>query len=190
MKFWFCHLFCLFVCVDRIQGWDVLRTLLNNGYPFWCSGSYCCTAREWNFITSSAYQMTQKQRRGLRGNETTTNETMPFVESKESRELGLYPRECQSRCAGYQPGHCIAMKCLAFRRNLVDTTNTTTPTLIDQQPQQDRGEDRTLYYATPCRNQRSEMNNLLNNLRYQVSPNCRQLLNQPRSYTCIYNTHC
>jgi hypothetical protein len=183
MKLYLTYIFFIALKVGLIQGLDVLRTLLNNGNTFLCNGSNCCTNTEWNLIKTSVLSMTQVQRRGLRGNETALNEMVPFdKESVDDRELQTHARDCARQCAGYVTGYCVAAKCIGYRRRMMD--DTTTSTIMDKQ------DDRHLYWATPCENQKSEMNNLLNNLGFQVSAKCKRLLDRPRLMTCIYNAVC
>jgi hypothetical protein len=126
----------------------------------------------------------QKRQRGLRhGNNETSNDEMvqPFEGSMDDRELQTHPRDCGRQCAGYVTGYCVSARCIGYRRSMMN--NATTSTTIAQ-------DDRNLYWATPCENQKSEMNNLLNNLGYRVSARCKRLLDRPRTMTCIYNAVC
>jgi hypothetical protein len=167
-------------CVFQVKGqYDVLKVNLNWGKSHYCVDRWdnCCTSWEWNFIQTQFYVMSGKQRRGLRGNETSTP-PMNITDTAE-RQLQTWPRECANPCAGVLPGRCLAAKCKGYRRTLVDSIMS-----IAQL------NDRNLYWATNCENQKSEVNNLLNNIKWQVGPRCRSLIDAPREMTCKYNVWC
>jgi hypothetical protein len=172
---------------------DIIQILLNNGEEdHYCVDQWndCCTSSEWDRISRSIYTMSMNQRhtRALRGNETNHDDAM--MEGIDSTGAGnnidvtrelAYPRQCANNCRAYPAGRCMALNCYGYRqrRSMLESI----ASLVGQG-------DRDLFWATNCDNQKSEVNNLLNNLQYQFGPRCRSLLNAPRILECYSDVDC
>ena len=136
--------------------------------------------------------MSQNQRALRSSNSTIRNdddEDDDFVEVNNStqvgnitdidRDLATYPRYCANTCAGYVTGRCMALNCKGYRRR----------TTVESKSSSLRPK-RDLFYSTGCDNQKSEMNNLLTNIRNEVGARCQSLLNAPRKMTCFNTDQC
>lgn len=193
----FTTIFALFasLLVDRVSGgYVILQALLNNGNSFYCVDRWndCCTSTEWNLISSRVYTMSQNQRDLEDGNSTASNEDDALVEVNSNitqiaddtdtdRDLATsYPRYCANNCKGYATGRCMALNCKGYRQRRT-TAESKSSSL---RPKRD------LFYSTSCENQKSEMNNLLTNIRNEVGPRCKALLAAPRKMTCFDAATC
>jgi hypothetical protein len=176
--------------VHRVNGgYVILQALLNNGNSHYCIDRWnnCCTSTEWDLISSRVYTMSQNQRDLEGSNATIQNDDDTFVDINNStqvrdstdidRGLVTYPRYCANSCRGYATGRCMALNCKGYRHQQRRTT-------IDSKSSSLRPK-RNLFYSTSCENQKSEMNNLLTNIRNEVGPRCQSLLNAPRKMTCF-----
>ena len=169
---------------NLVHGFDnvILQVLLNNGNDMDCDGNDCCDEYEWDFISHQIYTMSGNQRQ-LRGNNSwdggdiITDSVSMDNEDESQRQLANYPAYCAYRCAGYAPTRCLALNCKGYRR---------------QHHRVMMESIRELFWSTNCENQKSEVNNLLNNIcnNNQVSHNCKSYLMQPRTMTCYSNVDC
>lgn len=176
--------------VNRVNGgYVILQVLLNNGNSHYCIDRWnnCCTSTEWDLISSRVYAMSQNQRDLEGSNTTIQTDDDTFVEVNNStqvdginRDLATYPRYCANSCAGYTTGRCMALNCKGYRQRR--TTAESKSSAL--RPKRD------LFYSTSCENQKSEMNNLLTNIRNEVGPRCQSLLNAPRKMTCFNTDRC
>jgi hypothetical protein len=185
-----------FICVllllanQVIGSFYTLQVLLNNGNSHYCIDRWnnCCTSTEWNLISSRAYAMAQNQRY-LESNSDNLNDDSNIDVLRNStqndnnnidtdRDLKTYRGFCSSKCAGYATGRCLALKCRGYRQRRTEG---------DGSKSSLRPIQRAVFYATGCDNQKSEMNNLFNNMQHELGPRCKSLLNAPRNMTC-YNT--
>jgi hypothetical protein len=149
----------------------IVQILFNNGNPDACSDN------EWNQIDYAIFVVSQHQRnRGLRGENSTALADGPDVDTGIiDRELQYYPNYCANNCAGFAPRKCRAVNCVGYRRRGMVETMT-----------------RSLFWATDCNNQISELNNLINNMRNVngFSAGCKSFLGQSRTYNCFTNESC
>ena len=122
-----------------------------------------CNDSEWYDIDDAIYILSQNQR-SLRGidNGKRDLKLQPLVH----RSLG-WPNSCANRCAGFTAKTCKALNCVGYRR-------------------------RSLFWASDCNNQISEVNNLLNNLRENggFSDSCWFYLSLDRIYNCFTDEYC
>jgi hypothetical protein len=177
----------LFVFVMMFPGFNnsvhafnnvILQVLLNNGNAMYCNGGDCCNTSEFDLISQKVYTMSGYQRH-LRGNDivdegnAVIDVTNAFVVDDEARGLRTYAAYCANRCAGYAKGRCLALNCGGYRRSVMESV-------------------RELFWSTNCENQKSEVNNVLNNIvnNQQVSNNCKSYLMAPRQLTCYSNVAC
>jgi len=176
-------IFTILLCsLVTVEANFIVQILFNNGDPYQCSSS------EWSQLEYQIYVMSQKQRmRSLRGGEgeDITMEAVTVEEGHEvaavddedsapQRELA-YPNYCANNCAGQAPRRCMAVNCVGYRKR----------SLVEEMT-------RSLFWATDCNNQISELNNLINNMRNTAgfSQGCRQFLEQQRTYNCFTNAYC
>jgi hypothetical protein len=158
---------------------NIVQILINEGEPVWCISGWdngaaiwtdkCCSDDDWAKVEHKIYTMSQNQRmRRLRSEESVVVETV-----HRDRELPFYSAKCANSCAGFVKGKCLAVNCKGYRRGLLATIMA-----------------RELYRTTDCNNQKSELNNALNNLRNEVSSTCRAVLEAPRTMTCFTDEDC
>jgi hypothetical protein len=128
-------------------------------------------------ITHQIYTMAGNQRQ-LRGNDIVDDgnvltDAVVTDEDNNARELKTYPAYCANSCAGYAKGWCLALNCVGYRRSVMESM-------------------RELFWSTNCENQKSEVNNLLNNMcnNNQVGQSCKSFVMAPRTMTCFSNVEC
>ena len=170
-----------------VRGNAVLQVLLNNGRPM-ATGERC-NSTEWKLINTTIMTLSQNQRRSLLQDNGSNRMKYNSVEKdwinqEDNRNLAYYPPSCKNKCKGYASKCCLAVNCKGYRRE----RNNVRGLLYGPEDLHDPG--RNLYYSTSCDNQKSEMNNWLNNLAYQVSLNCSIVLRAPRNMTCFEDMNC
>jgi hypothetical protein len=181
MNFYITFLFVMMFPGSNIfvQGFDnvILQVLLNNGNDMYCNGGNCCNDSEFDLISQQIYTMSGYQRH-LRGNDiadegTDIIEEGTAAEDDEARGLRTYAAYCANSCAGYAKGRCLALNCVGYRRSVMESV-------------------RELFWSSNCDNQKSEVNNVLNNIvnNQQVSNNCKSYIMAPRQLTCYSNVYC
>lgn len=161
-----------------VHGFDnvILQVLLNNGEDMYCDGNDCCEDHEWDHISHTIYTMSGNQRL-LRGNDIDKDQEVDSITNAvvdgKARELRTYAAYCANSCAGYARGRCLALNCVGYRRSVMESM-------------------RALFWSTNCENQKSEVNNLLNNMcnNNEVGDNCKSYLMAPRQLSCYSNVEC
>lgn len=167
--------------LNAVYGFDnvILQVLLNSDENLctdkWGNSVECCEENEWDLISQRFYTMSINQRQ-LRGesdlNEENAADSTSNVVDDEARKLS-YSRYCANSCRWYATGRCLALNCKGYRRSVMETM-------------------RELFWSTNCENQKSEVNNLLNNManNNEVGENCKILLRSSRKLTCFSNVEC